>query len=65
MIVAIEGFNPAAKAALKKGDTSGEEIVQALFPYYQTTKNLPKESTTADFEVPAEAAQRKDRPEGR
>ena len=64
MVIGIEGFDPAAKAAPKKRDTSGEEIVQALFPYYEMKKDLPKESTTADFDVPAAAAQRKDRPDG-
>lgn len=62
MIIGIEGFDPAATATAPN-DTSGEEIVTALFPYYETTKYLPKDSTTADFDVPAEAVNRKDEPE--
>lgn len=63
MIIGIEGFDPAAKVEAQRGDTSGEVIVKALFPYYETKKDLPKDSTTVDFDVPAEAALRKDQPE--
>lgn len=58
MMVGIEGIDPAAKGTPEKGDTSGEELVKSLFPYYQTGAELPKSDTTMDFEVPADAVSR-------
>ena len=63
MVVGIEGFDPATKTEAGSGDTSGEETVQALFPYYEMTKDIPKDDATVNFDVPAEAAKRRDRPE--
>lgn len=63
MLVGIEGFDPNAANPTDSDDTSGEETVKALFPYYEIQVDLPTESTTKDFDVPAEAADRKDAPE--
>jgi hypothetical protein len=63
MIVRIEGFDPSSQAGNDKKDTSGEQLVKALFPTHQTAVELPKEKTTKDFDVPAAAARRKDRPD--
>jgi len=63
MVVGIEGFDPSAKGEQAAGDTSGEETVKMLFPNYETKVDLPKETSTQDFDVPAEAATRKDAPE--
>jgi hypothetical protein len=63
MIVRIEGFDPSSQAPNDKKDTSGEEVAKTLFPTHQTTVDLPKEKTTKDFDVPASAAKRKDKPE--
>jgi hypothetical protein len=62
MIVAIEGFDPAAKGKTEKGDTSGEETVKALFPRYETSYDVPGSTSTKDFDVPAEAAKPKQGP---
>lgn len=56
MIVAIEGQDPSAPAPQDAGNASGEKTIKTLFPHYETAVELPKESTTKDFEVPAEAA---------
>jgi hypothetical protein len=58
MIVRIDGNDPTVKAQPAPGDTSGEVLVQTLFPTYETTADLPKDDTTQDFDVPAEAAHR-------
>jgi len=57
-IIAIEGFDPSAKGAKDKGDTSGETTIKALFPRYEFTMDLPKEGQTKDFDVPGDAAAR-------
>jgi hypothetical protein len=59
-VVAIEGFDPSSPAKVAKGDTSGEQTVKALFPQYEFKVELPRSSTTKDFDVPAEAAKRRD-----
>ncbi len=64
MKVAIEGLDPSAKGEQAEGDTSGEETVKVLFPMYETAADLPKETSTMDFDVPAEAANRTDQVEG-
>lgn len=64
MIVGVEGLDPSATAAQAAGDTSGEEPVKALFPYYKMPAELPEEDTTQDFNVPASAADQTYRPEG-
>jgi hypothetical protein len=57
MIVAIEGIDTTAGA---KTDKSGVEIHgKALFPKYEMSVDLPKEKTTKDFDVPADAAKSK------
>jgi len=52
MIVKIEGNNGA-------GSTDDNNVAQPLFPPYETTADLPKSSTTKDFDVPADAAKAK------
>lgn len=52
MIVQIDGQDPESKSTSE----GGEEIIKSLFPTYQATADLPKEDTTKDFDVPAEAA---------
>jgi hypothetical protein len=56
MTVRIEGQDPAATVVQDPNVTSGEEIVKPLFPPYETTADLPKEDSTQEFAVPAEAA---------
>jgi len=51
MIIKIEGFDPSKT----EKDKSGETLIKPLFPMYQTTADLPKETTTKDFDVPATA----------
>jgi len=53
ILVKIEGFEPLPA---DKMDKSGEITTRALFPAYQTAVDLPKETTTKDFDVPADAA---------
>jgi len=47
-IVRITGFEGVAESEM--------DVVPPLFPEYQTKADLPKESGTMDFEVPADAA---------
>lgn len=61
--VAIEGWDPNLSAKGKKGDTSGEQTFQALFPQYVLQVDVGSSSGTKDFEVPASAAKRKDKTE--
>ena len=63
MTVRIEGWDPAVTSAADPGDPLGEKSFQALFPTYETTAELEQATATKDFEVPAEAANRKDAPE--
>ena len=58
-VVAIEGFDPSAPGKPDKEDKSGEVLVKPLFARYETRVDLPAESTTKDFEVPADAAKQK------
>jgi len=53
LIVHIDGYDPNAETIEAEG---GEEISEPLFPTYQTTVELPKEESSKDFNVPAEAA---------
>lgn len=55
MKVAIEGWDPSGEV---KGDDP-EVTVASLFHRYETEVDMPKESTSKDFDVPAEAAKRK------
>lgn len=59
-VVRIEGFDPSASSTAD----NGEEVVKSLFPTYQTTAELSGKDVKQDFDVPAEAANRKDKPEG-
>lgn len=59
LVVRIDGFDPSSKGTAAPGDTSGEVTVKSLFPTYQTTTELTKGTATLDFNVPAEAANRK------
>jgi hypothetical protein len=52
-VVRIEGFDPAQTST---NEESGEEVAKSLFPTYETKVDLPKETTTKNFDVPAEAA---------
>jgi hypothetical protein len=61
MTVSIEGFDPAQTST---DEVSGESLVKPLFPTYETTAELPQEDAVQNFDVPAEAANRKDGPEG-
>ena len=58
VIIAIEGLDPNAPPDKpKKGEESSEEAtVKVLFPRYELSFEMPKESTTKDIEVPGEAA---------
>jgi len=58
-VVGIEGIDPNDTGAPVAGDTSGETLVKSLFPYYETTADLPKADSTMDFLVPADAVNRK------
>lgn len=59
VVIAVEGLDPAAKGAkADKGDTSGETTVKSLFPRYELATELPREATTKDIDVPADAAKR-------
>ena len=60
MTVRIEGWNPSVPGEQAQGDTSGEQTFAALFPSYETTADLAAANATQDFDVPAEAANRKD-----
>jgi hypothetical protein len=59
MIVRIEGQDPQGAGQKDPKDTSGEEIVKSLFPAYSTEADLPKEDSTKEFAVPADAAKKK------
>jgi hypothetical protein len=63
MIVRIEGQDPSVPGEQQPGSAPGEVTIKTLFPTYETTAELPKEDATQNFDVPAEAAQRKDQPE--
>lgn len=54
MIVQIEGHDPSGQGATD--EETGEKIMTPLFPGYKTTAELPKDASTKDFAVPAEAA---------
>jgi hypothetical protein len=59
VIIAVEGLDPGAKGGkVDKGDTSGEVTLKTLFPRYEFATELPKEASTKDIEVPADAAKR-------
>ncbi len=60
MVVAIEGNDPNASST---DDSSGETLAKTLFPRYEAHVDLPEGTETMDFDVPAEAANRKDKPE--
>ncbi|MEZ5942700.1 MAG: hypothetical protein R3C18_15005, partial [Planctomycetaceae bacterium] len=63
MSIRIEG----AKAPEMKEDPENPgvqtEVGEQLFPPYVTTAELPTSESTKDFDVPQEAAERKDEPE--
>jgi len=62
MIVQIDGGDSLPGES--PTDESGAELdVKVLFSGYQTTAELPKENSTQDFEVPAEAGKVKTEPE--
>lgn len=61
MIVAIEGMDPSEKT---EDPESGEQIMKVLFPLYETPAELPKETGTMDFDVPATAGERSEQGEG-
>ncbi len=63
-IVGIEGADPSVETDQNSADTSGEVTIKSLFPYYTTTAELPEEDVVQDFDVPAEAAAKRIRPEG-
>jgi hypothetical protein len=54
MIVSIEATDPSQEAS--PDDPDPQPSAPPPFPRYQTTVELPKEDTTKDFEVPADAA---------
>jgi hypothetical protein len=60
MIVTIDGLDPNAPpdkpAKGQKGEPSEDVSAKLLFAQYETNADLPKSSSTKDFEVPAEAA---------
>jgi hypothetical protein len=62
LIIAIEGIDPSAKPDKPKrgeeesGVVSEEATGKVLFPRYEVNFEMPKENTTKDIEVPAEAA---------
>lgn len=58
-VVRIEGFDPNSASS----EDNGEDVMKALFPTYETTAELTGSKATQDFAVPAEAANRKDKPE--
>ncbi len=56
MIVSIQGHDPATQGEASPDDLDAEPSGGgALFPTYQTPVELPKETTTQDFKIPAEA----------
>ncbi len=55
MIVHIDGHDPNGEGSTD--EETGEKVMTSLFPGYQTTADLPKEASTKDFNVPAEAAE--------
>lgn len=60
MLVAIEGFDPAAPEVVDKAAAPGEAPTKPpLFPRYQTAADLPGGTTTKDFDVPADATKMK------
>lgn len=66
MIVAIEGFDPAAKVNDKTAP-EGEELVKALFPRFEMTYDVPGSDSEKDFDVSSEAVkeqQKKQKSEG-
>jgi hypothetical protein len=52
MTIKIEAIDPSSSG---KTDKSGESAGKALFPTYQVPMDLPKATTTQDFDVPASA----------
>lgn len=62
-VIKIDGFDPVGMAENAEGDTSGEVVLKALFPTYETSADLPTSEGTQDFVVPAAAADRVDEPE--
>lgn len=52
MIVKIEGIDNSGPA---RADPSGEITARSLFPPYEVKMDLPKEVTTKDIDVPADA----------
>jgi hypothetical protein len=59
MIIKIEGVEPLPA---DKIDKSKEVTTKPLFPAYETAADLPKENSTKDFDVPADAAKPKGPP---
>ena len=59
MVVYIEGNDSSqSEANVDETDPNAPEpSVNILFPSYETSAELPKEDSTQDFEVPAEAGQ--------
>jgi hypothetical protein len=54
VIIAVEGLDPSA--APDKKDKSEDVSAKVLFQRYELAFDMPKEKTTKDIEVPADAA---------
>jgi hypothetical protein len=63
MIVQIDGNDPAETTSPTTDESGAEPDLKVLFPTYQLEAELPKETTTKNFDVPAEAADVKQQPE--
>jgi hypothetical protein len=53
VIIALEGFDPSSKPEKEKSEDVSAKV---LFPRYEVAAELPKEKSTKDIEVPADAA---------
>lgn len=53
VIIAVEGFDPASKPEKEKSEDVSAKV---LFSRYEFAAELPKEKSTKDIEVPADAA---------
>ena len=58
VVIMIEGFDPNQAGKADKDDKSGEVLIKSLFPRYDLPTELPKENTTKDIDVPADAVNR-------
>jgi hypothetical protein len=53
VVISIEGLDPSSRPEKEKSE---DVTAKVLFPRYEVAFDMPKEKTTKDIEVPADAA---------